>query len=275
MKKQIMKKIMWMLMVLLLGATSLTGCKKEQVEEEKKPQQEEKAAYVQLLGFDSYEEFTGARISIGNMLGKMDINTDKQYITQGKGSLEVNPQGNYDKVRKHPYFKLDFLNTTCATCDFSEFKNVSFDVYNPSEEMKQVRVSLSVGKDDGVYTTTIKSIYDLEPKSWTACVHDISEMAGFTYYDFANVRYMTVEFMDHKENRDDAVEPLYVDNLVGNYYAEGESAANVTYDFWEGITFEESTDQYLVFGDDVEVNKVELSRADYEKEGIQVPDSLG
>lgn len=262
-------------MVLLLGATSLTGCKKEQVEEEKKPQQEEKAAYVQLLGFDSYEEFTGARISIGNMLGKMDINTDKQYITQGKGSLEVNPQGNYDKVRKHPYFKLDFLNTTCATCDFSEFKNVSFDVYNPSEEMKQVRVSLSVGKDDGVYTTTIKSIYDLEPKSWTTCVYDISEMAGFTYYDFANVRYMTVEFMDHKENRDDVVEPLYIDNLVGNYYAEGESAANVTYDFWEGITFEESTDQYLVFGDDVEVNKVELSRADYEKEGIQVSESLG
>ena len=272
MKKQLFKKMLWMLLALLLCASSLTGCKKGQGKEEETAK---KSKVVQLLGFESYEEFTGAKIKIGNMLGDMNINTDKKYISQGKGSLQVQPQGDYSEQRKYPYFALDFLNTTCATCDFTEFESIAFDVYNATDKELHVRASFSVGKDDGNYTTTIKTTYTLKPNGWTTCTYDISEMGGYSYYDFMNVRYMTIEFMEHKVNKEDVPNVLYIDNLVGNCYGKDTEEIDVSYDFWEGVTFENSADQYLVFGEDYVTNRTELSRATYEKEGIHTVPEVG
>ena len=272
MKKRLFKKMLWMLLALLLCASSLTGCKKGQGKEEETAK---KSKVVQLLGFESYEEFTGAKIKIGNMLGDMNINTDKKYISQGKGSLQVQPQGDYSEQRKYPYFALDFLNTTCATCDFTEFESIAFDVYNATDKELHVRASFSVGKDDGNYTTTIKTTYTLKPNGWTTCTYDISEMGGYSYYDFMNVRYMTIEFMEHKVNKEDVPNVLYIDNLVGNCYGKDTEEIDVSYDFWEGVTFENSADQYLVFGEDYVTNRTELSRATYEKEGIHTVPEVG
>ena len=109
------KKVLLILLALLLCISSLSGCEKEKVTD--LPE-----SSVLLMGFESYEEVVGSKIAIGNMLGRMEINTDKAYITPGSGSLKVCPQGFYNQPEYHPYFKLDFLNTVCTTCDFSNFK---------------------------------------------------------------------------------------------------------------------------------------------------------
>ena len=232
-------KVLLILLSLLLCVSSLNGCKEE--ENTKLPE-----TSVLLMGFESYEEVVGSKIAIGNMLGRMEINTDEAYITQGSGSLKVCPQGFYSQPEYHPYFKLDFLNSACATCDFSKFKNVSVDVYNPQDKELKISVNFFTGKSDGNFISTMEQTFTLKPNGWTTCAYDLSVMGGFTIYDFTSVRYMTVEFLDHKQSREDAVNELYFDNLQGNLYAEGESPVITEFNFHDGIDFE-TTGTELVF----------------------------
>ena len=112
MKKQTLKSVMLALLTFLLCILCLCGCKEQQAPEPTVPDQKE--TFMQLLGFESYEEITGAKLAMGKMLGRMEINTDAQYLTQGSGSVKLTVQGNYNEPSAHPYIKLDFLNTSCT-----------------------------------------------------------------------------------------------------------------------------------------------------------------
>jgi len=272
MKKQALKRAIPILLVLVLLVSSFAGCKKKQ--EASTPDVPEQKTQEQLLGFESYEELTGAKLAMGNMLGSIEINTDMQYVTQGSSSIKVSVQGEYGAYENHPYLKLDFLNTTCATCDFSKFRAVSFDVYNACEEEVRIKVSVNVGKEDGNYIGTAKETFVLKPHSWTTCTYDLSKMAGFSIYDFTSVRYLTVEFIDHKQSREDAPKELYIDNLMGTYFAEGEQPEVITYDFYEGIDFE-TAGKELLFTGQGQSQDASFERAHYETLGIPAPDNGG
>ncbi|MBO5048800.1 MAG: hypothetical protein J6C41_00010 [Oscillospiraceae bacterium] len=220
-----------------------------------------------LLGFDSYENITGARILTGNYLGRMQINTDPAYITQGKGSLLIQPQGDYSEPGKFPYLKLDFLNSTCATDHFSAFKNISFDVFNPQSEELHIRVGLVIGEDESSYLTTIKQVLTVAPNGWTTCAYDLSYMAGYDFYDLSNVRYMSFEFIEHKESKNDTVNTLYIDSLRGVAYGSGEGPATPQTDYSAGITFEAPGQEYLFTGQGIQGRDAEVERVAYGTSG--------
>ncbi len=266
------KQILLALLVLILCVLSLSGCKKEEAPAPTQPVQQ--ANFQQLLGFESYDEITRAKLAVGHMLGKMELNTDKQYIKQGNGSLKISVQGDYGNSTRNPYFKIDFLNTSCATCDFSKFKSVSFDVYNASDKELHIKANLNVGKDDGNIISTAKETFTLKAKSWTTCTYDLSKMAGFTLYDFTSVRYMTIEFAEHKASREEAPNVFYIDNLIGTYFAEGEKPQVVTYNFYEGIDFETAGKELLFTGQGKE-NDALFERVAYSAVGIQAPEKGG
>ena len=113
MKRQTIKNAILLLLTVLLCISPLSGCKEQGSNEPTVPPVEQ-STFEQLLGFESYEEITGARIRVGNMLGNIDINTDPQYITQGSGSIKIAVQGDYAEPTRHPYFMLDFLNTSVS-----------------------------------------------------------------------------------------------------------------------------------------------------------------
>ena len=272
MKKQVLKRAIPILLVLVLLVSSFAGCKKKQ--EASTPDVPEQKTQEQLLGFESYEELTGAKLAMGNMLGSIQVNTDMQYVTQGSSSIKVSVQGEYGAYENHPFLKLDFLNTTCATCDFSKFRTVSFDVYNACDEDVRIKVSVNVGKEDGNYIGTAKETFVLKPHSWTTCTYDLSKMAGFSIYDFTSVRYLTIEFIDHKQSREDAPKELYIDNLMGTYFAEGEQPEVITYDFYEGIDFE-TAGKELLFTGQGQSQDASFERAHYETLGIPAPDNGG
>ena len=246
MKKQTLKSVMLALLTFLLCILCLCGCKEQQAPEPTVPDQKE--TFMQLLGFESYEEITGTKLAMGNMLGRMEINTDTQYITQGSGSLKITVQGNYGEAKKAPYLKFDFLNPTMEICDFSEFKNISFDVYNASDKELHIQVGLSIGKADGNYISAIKQRYALKPQGWTTCTYDLSKMASFSLYDLSSARYMTVEFAEHKQTREDAANVIYIDNLVGSYFGEGEKPEQISYDLYDGLDFESSGQEFMFTG---------------------------
>ena len=220
-----------------------------------------------LLGFDSYENITGARILTGNYLGRMQINTDPTYITQGKGSLLIQPQGDYSEPGKFPYLKLDFLNSACATDHFSAFKNISFDVFNPQSEELHIRVGLVIGEDESSYLTTIKQVLTVAPNGWTTCTYDLSYMAGYDFYDLSNVRYMNFEFIEHKESKNDTVNTLYIDSLRGVAYGSGEGPATPQTDYSAGITFEAPGQEYLFTGQGIQERDAEVERVAYGTSG--------
>ena len=272
MKKQTFKNVVLVLLAFVLCVSSLSGCEKQEAPEPTVPEQKE--TFMQLLGFESYEEITGAKLAMGKMLGRMEINTDAQYLTQGSGSVKLTVQGNYNEPSAHPYIKLDFLNTSCTTCDFSKFRSISFDVYNASEKDLHIKASIHVGKEDGNYIGTAKETFTLKAKSWTTCTYDLSKMAGFSIYDFTSVRYLTVEFLEHKTNREDAPYVLYIDNLIGTYFADAEKPEVITYDFYEGIDFESAGKELLFTGQGKE-NDASFERATYEKLGVEAPENGG
>lgn len=229
----------------------------------------------QILGFDSYAEITGAKLAVSNEIGRMEINTDPSYITQGKASLKVCPQGYYSISGKEPYIKLDLLDTTCATDDFSQFKSITFDVYNAQAETLHIKAGLVLGSDPNSYLTTIKQTIELAPNSWTTCSYDLSVMAGCGFYELANVRYMTFAFAEHKESKEDTPNVLYIDNLRGVPYGENEGPAPVEFGFETGLDFETYGHEYFFTGQG-KVNDAAVDRVRYYSVGaVRAPENGG
>ena len=220
-----------------------------------------------ILGFESYAQITGAKIATGNMMGRMEINTDPSYITQGKASFKVCPQGDYSISGKDPYFKLDLLDTTCATDDFSAYVSVTFDVYNPQNETLHIRVGLVLGSDPDSYLTTIKQTVALNPNGWTTCSYDLSVVAGCGFYDLAHVRYMTFAFAEHKKSKEDTPNVLYIDNLKGVPYGENAGPAPVEFGLKTGLDFETYGHEYLFTGQG-KANDAAVDRVRYYSAGV-------
>ena len=228
-----------------------------------------------ILGFESYAQITGTKLATGNMLGRMEINKDSRYISQGKASLKVMPQGDYSVPGKDPYFKLDLWNTTCATDDFSQFKSITFDVYNGQAETLHIRAGLVLGSDPNSYLTTIKQTIALNPNSWTTCSYDLSVVAGCGFYDLANVRYMTIAFAEHKQSKEDTPNVLYIDNLQGVPYGENEGPDPIDFGFETGLDFETYGHEYLFTGQG-KVNDAAVDRVRYYSAGVvRAPENGG
>ena len=228
-----------------------------------------------ILGFESYAQVTGAKIATGNMIGKMAINTDPSYITQGKGSFMVCTQGDYGVQGKDPYFTLDMLDTTCATSDFSGYKSITFDVYNPQAETLHIKVGLVLGSDPDNYLATIKQTLTVDPSGWTTCNYDLTVMAGCGFYDLANVRYMTFAFAEHKQSKEDTPNTLYIDNLMGVPYDENESVPPIDFGYETGLDFETYGHEYLFTGQS-KVQDATVDRVRYYAVGtVRAPENGG
>ena len=65
-----------------------------------------------IFSFESYEHITGAGVYLGNDFGATQINKDKRYIAEGKGSWRIQPQGDYGIADRYPFFRMRCKNTT-------------------------------------------------------------------------------------------------------------------------------------------------------------------
>ncbi len=220
-----------------------------------------------ILGFESYGELTGAKLAVGNMLGRMEFNTDRNYITQGNASLKVSPQGDYNSQGSQPYFKLDLLDTTCKFSDFSDMKRISFDVYNGEKQTLHISASLVTGEDPEAYLTANKQTFTLAPNGWTTCYYDLSFMAGYNFYDLSKVRYMNFSFPEYKQSREDVPNTLYIDNLRADPYGQGEGPIQPDFDYAAGVDFETAGQDYLVTGQGIQNRDADIERIVYYSSG--------
>ncbi len=283
MKNRFFKKMMVGLIALCFGAALLSGCNNkkpvekppEETNEPDEPDEPAKEEGIQLLSFESYEEITGTKIRLGNQLGKVTVNTDETYLTEGKGSMLVRPQGDYGNRDINPYIQFDCAESTFGTGDFTDIRSVSMDVYNNTDKELHITVNFTIANYSAVYVATPKITYTLAPKAWTECTYDVEENVVPSYFDLENVRYMTIQFMECKESKDDTENELYFDNLYGKYYDVKPEIEDFEFSFYDGVGFEDIAEQYLIAGMDNRSNRMVFQRMAYKDTNITADPALG
>ena len=251
------------------------GCQKKGLISQKPQEQKEDTSEL-ILAFDSVRELTGTRIRLENQFGATEINTDKNYITEGTGSWLVKPQGNYENADAFPYVVFSCIDSTFQNSDFTKFDRLAMDVYNDSDEEITIRWDFTMQNDLEGISTTQPEDYVLSPRTWTTCEYFLTNEGFGTFFHHNDVKTMRVTFYDRKESKDDALNSLYLDNLRGYYTAEPKEITGLDFSLSEGLTFENTTDQYVFSTSDLNINRLALERIAYEDTMLEnIDSSLG
>ncbi len=195
------------------------------IEEQDREYSDENGDYYVLQSFDTYEWITQSGLRVSKLFGASIVNTDAQYISRGAGSWKVQPEGDYGIANEYPYVRMRFDadNALGGSDVLPGFEKLLLDVYNTGEEDVYIQISLTA------YDTLLGEYVEipeaglgrLKAKAWSTCEYDLSDYWVFfddMRYDLEYVKYITITFLDKKENADDTCAPIYIDNLRGLYY---------------------------------------------------------
>ena len=136
---------------------------------------------------------------MGNYLGKITINSNADYVTNGAHSAKVDV-GNSKVFMGNPYIYQSLVLKKGDFTSFADVKMVSVDVYNASEMEKSVYLSLNFTSNQ-----TAKVKYTLAPQSWTTVYH----VNHREYMQSTKCEGVYIYF----ENATDGVNTYYLDNL--------------------------------------------------------------
>ena len=193
-----MKKTFTYIFLLIMVCGLLGACGKEK-------QVSNKAETELIFSFESYKDITGTKLRVGEQIGKTAINKDDKYVTDGKASWMIQPQGDYGKENGYPYFEMQCLGTTFKSSDFNDYDKVMMDIYNESDEEIQIKWKFSVINSLDAKVETEEVIRTLKPNAWNTCEYDLTDEAYGLNLRLNQVSSMTVTFLTKKENKTDTV----------------------------------------------------------------------
>ena len=275
--KKTHKIILLVLMIALVSVLGV-GCKKTS-QNGKESNSEEKGKVEQLLSFDSFEEITGTEIFLSGLFGETAVNTDKKFVTEGKASWMVKPEGDYGNPYSYdakPSFKMKCVDTTFKSSDFTYYDNLKMDVYNASDEERHIEWTFTTKNYKDATVDVAVEEFTLKPNTWTTCEFDFSSSAYTYYYTLDTVEYMKVTFVEHKESKDEEPTALYLDNLRAERADTKHEIQSFDYALSDGIDMEKDTDLYIFEEVASAWNHMGLSRVAYEDTSLKdVDDTLG
>lgn len=166
-----------------------------------------------LMPFDTYQQVQSFR-TFTNLFGRAEINTDKKYIKEGKGSLHVMPVGDYNSVNAYPCIYINCEKDYFLTRDFSDFEYIALDVYNDTDKTLTIKLHMSLYGDLEIEDTPVRT-YTLTPNAWTKAVYTLDGSIRRTFGKLDTVKGIYIQFPEYKTTKDGEVNSLYLDNLVG------------------------------------------------------------
>lgn len=192
-----------------------------------------------IYGFDELKDFQEINATVA--FGITRPNTDKRYVLQGEGSMEVRVDG-YGKMLHFPesvddrkqcifiYPRMFFKDT-----NFLNASSFRIDVYNDNDTAQQIGLSI-IGK-------TNRLIFEpqiLPPRQWTTCDFKINTKQAY-YQGLGDVSEMHIVF----ENRQYGQEPahFYLDNF--RYVKEGTYSARLEVPIFNGTTICDFENEYF------------------------------
>ncbi|MBR3863580.1 MAG: hypothetical protein IKJ19_00480 [Clostridia bacterium] len=176
-------------------------------------QQPVKEKIETIVSFDDYNDVLLTLRKLGNSFGRTEINKDMTYITQGTGSLKVQPEGDYSHPDKIPYLLFGFVGTNAKTCDFSNFSTVKFDIYNAEDKELTITTSWKFPSNSGEEVFIEETTTKLAPKKWTTISLDMEKVVY--EYNASMALELKIDFHEFKKNKEDTINTFYIDNLRG------------------------------------------------------------
>ena len=196
-----MKKMIAIILCLSLLLTA-AGCKEQNPEEK-----------VVLASFETYDEV--AMHSMSLHFGKISIQKEEEFVTEGESSLKIEPVGDYETPIM-PVFEIHTDVDAFALSDFSEISLLTFDIYNAAEDYKTIDVTI-LGRDNGQEFALPELEVRLAPRSWNIVSYDFSD--GTILKGNPGIKDITrinIGFEDFRTTGGDyTADVYYLDNVVG------------------------------------------------------------
>ena len=194
-------------------------------------------------GFEYYDRDISL-IRLINEFGRLEENTDKQFIHSGEKSLKITPRGSRIHTA-NPYFVLPTSSlrfTELAYSDFSKVDNISFWFYNNEAQNVNVGIGFTQGllrmdtdtRREHINKTAVE--YFTLKKGWNYVEYKIRPM----YLALQNVKLeeiygVVVEFDHIISNKLGTSAEIYLDDVVLTYTDE-ERSSDFTMEVEKGKT---------------------------------------
>ncbi|MBQ9728445.1 MAG: hypothetical protein IJV85_02500 [Clostridia bacterium] len=157
-------------------------------------------------------------VMMQQLLGKITLQEEKEYITDGDASMKVWVQPNlFGDVAQYdarvPAF-MHTLNLKKAGKNYTSFRNVAsvkIDVYNAETTEQQIGVNLAYKEVNRGFQTGRATFYTLAPEAWTTVTMEITSLSIPQAY---NKKAVAIGFVfDRPTSKETAGRTFYVDNF--------------------------------------------------------------
>ncbi len=190
----------------------------------------------QISSFENLEEYY--TFQFGNRFGRVDINTDEKYITDGEASMKMEVWGYIQKMgAENPCVSIT-LNEE-GFIDVSRLKNFTFDLFNETGKESFVEVALDIGGSFSDYQRIV-----LKPgKNSVKATFDIVGLGvGF---DLTKGRALMLRFPVAPSLEDAKQQLYYIDNLQMNMTLVAPTPLKIELDLNEFCSFDKSYQKYV------------------------------
>lgn len=230
--KKVWKKCVCLAIASVMCISTLgcvTACKEEDESAENKS-----GAFI---GFETFED--AAKCNYYNYFGRVEINKQSAFVSEGKASLKINAIGDSWETMLNP--TLEVLLNEGDYADITKLKEVTFDMYNDTEKETNISYYFTFETQEA---KTQKQTIQLQPKAWTKISYAFDSASASLLFDLTKATSLCFEF--NKPENIQAPSDLYLDNIKLQYTEEGPKLPEIQLGEKEICSFDKLYQLYVV-----------------------------
>lgn len=190
-----------------------------------------------ISSFETVEEYYTFRYD--NRFGKVNVNTDKAYITDGDASMQLEVWGQVQKKGvEGPIMKIALEKN--GTADVSRLKNFTFDLFNQTGGDASVEVALQI---DGTISDYEKVALTSGKNEVTVAFDTVGLAVGF---DLTKAEYLVLRFPVAPSYETAKDQIYYLDNLKIHRNLVAPAPLKIELDEGEFCSFDKAYQKYVV-----------------------------
>lgn len=236
-----MKKIISLALVSCIGLSmfAFAACSREK-------QEQTSEGFVSSLplisNFESLEEVY-SRMSFLNRFGKVSLNADKQYVTEGEHSLRLEVHGDYVDNTDPVLMRVSFEGLEregVPYIDLSRLETVQMDLFNNTDAEQTLEVALVV---DGVTSDYVKVSAAAGKNEDLTVAYDVKGLGVGA--DMTKAEALLIKF-PKPASMQEQPKLFYLDNLRFTFLAQAPAPIEIELDENEFCSFDKAYQKYVV-----------------------------